>query len=303
MRIFSSLSQEHYNEKPLAIALGYFDGLHLGHRAVIQKVLDLKKDGFVPAVFTFSIDNNQKVKENGFLYPFEQRLLMLEELGVEVLLCPQFSEFSNFEPTKFVELLATNFNVQFISCGEDFSFGKNKKGNIQTLENLSGKFDFTLKTTPSLKLKGKRVSTSQIKQYLAQGLVQEANEMLGSPYFVKQTVVKGKQLGRTIERPTINQHFHQGQFVPKFGAYSSIAKTEEGTYFCSSNIGMRPTVGGEFPICETYLMDFAGDLYGQTIGVYFFEFIREEKKFNNLEEIKDNVLEIAKHSQAKNYSI
>lgn len=303
MKTFSSLQQNTNENKPVAIALGYFDGVHIGHRAVIKKAVLQKQKGFTPAVFTFDLETEFTKRSGGCLYPVKQRLNQLETLGAEMVLCPDFSDFAGMQPKEFVQCLAQNFQVKYIACGDDFTFGKNKSGNVALLKELAKEFAIAVEVVPPVTLNGERVSSTKIKEYLQEGKVEKANEMLGSPYCMWAEVVKGRQLGRTVDRPTINQHYQNGQFITKFGAYASVAKVDNKTYFSASNIGVRPTVGGSFPVCETHMLEFNRELYGETVSVYFFEFMRAEQKFNSLEEIKENVTDIANHSRDMNFSV
>lgn len=303
MKEYLSLDDTYTGEKPLAIALGFFDGIHLGHRHVINHAMAKKEEGFLPAVFTFSHTKTNFNKNNGFIYPLSYRKKQIEQLGAGVLLCPPFESFLGLSPEEFINKLAANFRVKHIVCGDDFTFGKNKAGTPSLLKKLGQELGITVEIVPPFLLEGERVSSTKIKGCLLSGDIKKANAMLGAPYCMSGVVKKGKQLGRTVDRPTANQHFEEDQLIPRFGAYSSVAVVQNKEWFCSSNIGLRPTVGGEYPICETYLLNFKGQLYGTYLEVYFFEFMRPEMKFDSLEDIKQNVTDIAEHARKKGYRV
>lgn len=300
---YLSFADTHSPQAPLAIALGFFDGVHLGHRAVISHIFQRENAHLVPAVFTFSLKGGGLEKKREWIYPLAYRKKQLADMGVQVLLCPDFSEFANLSPREFVQILAQRFHVAFITCGADFTFGKNRSGDVDTLAQLCEEFGIRLQVAAPLLQEGKVVSSSAIKEHLRKGEFGAANQLLGSPYCMYATVVRGRQLGRTVERPTINQHFEEGQLIPFYGAYASVVLLDGERKFGSSYIGVRPTVDGKEPFCETFILDYQGDLYGKVVPVYFFQFMRPEMKFPSLDAMKEDILNIALYAQAQDFQV
>ena len=274
----------------VAIALGFFDGMHIGHKKVLNSMMKSTQDS-IKAVFTF--DNKEKNKKTGTIMTFETKKIAMEKMGIDLLLCPNFDDFKKINPEKFVEILSEKFGVTSIFCGSDFTFGENRSGNIHNLKVFGEKYNIKINIIEPVVVGGEPVSSTRIKKHLLNGEIKQANELLGYTYNINAEVVKGKQLGRTIERPTINQRFENGQLIPKYGAYASVTKHGTGRYYSSSNIGVKPTVGSDEALLETFILDFNQDVYGEEITVYLLDYIREEKKFNSLEDLKDNILDIA----------
>jgi len=279
-----------------AIALGFFDGVHNGHHRVIANTI---LDGYGSAVFTFP----SKMDKRKILMPYEQKLDLIRQTGVKQIISPTSLAFRNLSGEEFVNLLYRELNVRRISCGYDFVFGKNRSCNINDLREICKKNNIHLDIVEPVTIENIPVSTTKIKECIENGNIVFANKLLGYNYFIEATVEMGLQIGRTIERPTINQHFLENQIIPKFGAYATVTLVDGKLLPSATNVGVKPTIVGERePLCETYILNYDGDLYGQKIKVYFFEYIRGEKKFDSLEELKDNILQIAGYSKNSNFS-
>ena len=209
-----------------AVALGFFDGLHIGHAAVVSRTLSYQQEGLCPCVFTFTMDGGHPAAKSSAnaLTTERQKEQLLESWGVRLVLCPDFSEFHAMEPESFVdEILVRRLNANAACCGEDVRFGKKAAGDVGQLAALCQARGIRLDVVPPVTFEGERVSSTRIRSLLGEGRVADANRMLGRAFGYDFTVVRGKQLGRKLDSPTINQRLPDG-FVPlRHGVYASVS--------------------------------------------------------------------------------
>lgn len=278
-------------EGELAAALGSFDGLHLGHRQVIGNTLSVP--GLRPAVITFQQNPSVSLQKKPvpLLTTNEQKLALLKEMGVEVVYLLSFEQIRDMEPEDFVEALYRVCRVRALSCGFNFRFGKNGRGDAGLLKELCREKGIELSVTPPVSVAGETVSSTRIRACLEQGDVQQAGQLLGRPFGYDFEVTHGRQLGRTWGTPTINQPFPAGYVLPRFGVYASLVEVEGQKYYGVTNIGVKPTVGSDCALSETWIPEFSGDLYGKKVPVELLDFIRPERKFDSLEQLKNEILE------------
>ena len=278
-------------EGELAAALGSFDGLHLGHRQVIGNTLSVP--GLRPAVITFQQNPSVSLQKKPvpLLTTNEQKLALLKEMGVEVVYLLPFDRIRDMEPEDFVEALYRICRVQALSCGFNFRFGKNGRGDAGLLKELCREKGIELSVTPPVSVAGETVSSTRIRACLEQGDVQQAGQLLGRPFGYDFEVTHGRQLGRTWGTPTINQPFPAGYVLPRFGVYASLVEVEGQKYYGVTNIGVKPTVGSDCALSETWIPEFSGDLYGKKVPVELLDFIRPERKFDSLDQLKNEILE------------
>lgn len=278
-------------EGELAAALGSFDGLHLGHRQVIGNTLSAP--GLRPAVITFQQNPSVSLQKKPvpLLTTNEQKLALLEEMGVEVVYLLPFDRIRDMEPEDFVEALYRVCRIRALSCGFNFRFGKNGRGDAGLLKELCREKGIELSVTPPVSVAGETVSSTRIRACLEQGDVQQAGQLLGRPFGYDFEVTHGRQLGRTWGTPTINQPFPQGYVLPRFGVYASLVEVEGQKYYGVTNIGVKPTVGSDCALSETWIPEFSGDLYGKKVPVELLDFIRPERKFDSLDQLKNEILE------------
>lgn len=278
-------------EGELAAALGSFDGLHLGHRQVIGNTLSAP--GLRPAVITFQQNPSVSLQKKPvpLLTTNEQKLALLEEMGVEVVYLLPFDRIRDMEPEDFVEALYRVCRVRALSCGFNFRFGKNGRGDAGLLKELCREKGISLSVTPPVSVAGETVSSTRIRACLEQGDVQQAGQLLGRPFGYDFEVTHGRQLGRTWGTPTINQPFPAGYVLPRFGVYASLVEVEGQKYYGVTNIGVKPTVGSDCALSETWIPEFSGDLYGKKVPVELLDFIRPERKFDSLDQLKNEILE------------
>lgn len=280
---------------PTAVAVGYFDGVHIGHRKVISQAVALRESGLVPAVFTFSVNaNRDAVKPAGMICSFEQKEALLEECGAEYVYSPDFASFKDLSPEEFVDkILVDKFSAGAVCCGEDFRFGRGGSGSVHDLRRLCTARGIRLVLVEPVTEGGRVVSSTRIRSLISEGDMTGAARLLGRQYRLSTEVVSGKKLGRTINFPTINQFFPAEQQPPKNGVYATICHIDGKRFIGATNVGTRPTVAGEEINAETFILDFEGDLYGKTVSVDFHGFLRGEKKFSGVEELRRAISDAA----------
>ena len=283
--------KEYFAGQKTAVALGAFDGLHIGHRAVIQYAV---QSGFLPVVFTFR-DNPMEVLGGPvrYLTTVEERLHILESWGVQAVVMPEFSEVAGWPAERFMQMLFEDLGAQVLSCGDDFRFGRGAEGRVDTLRQACAVHGAVLHVTRSVLWQGETVSATRIRDALEKGDAKAAATMLGRPFGFEFEVVHGNHLGRTIGIPTINQHFPAQFVLPRFGVYATAVHVGGKVYGGVTNVGVKPTVGSDRALAETWIQDFSGDLYGSTLRLEFLEFLRDERKFPSLEALREAILEDA----------
>lgn len=285
-----------------AVALGKFDGIHIGHQLLIDGLVREQQMGKRALVFTFG-DNPTSVLGSGSkksIYTPEEKAMYFEKLGVDVLLeYPFTKEFASCSPEDFVKgCLVEQLGAGSIYVGEDFHFGRGRSGNVRLLKQFGEEYGFTVHAIPKKTQHGKVVSSTLIRDMLETHF-SVANELLGNPYFVYGEVVHGNHLGHTIGFPTINQRIPERKLIPAYGVYASRIWIDGVYYNGISNLGQKPTIAGEHQVgLETYILDFSGDLYGRALQVELLFFIRPEEKFSDIDELKlqiQNDIESMKH--------
>ncbi len=275
------------------MAMGFFDGVHLGHRYVLEKVYALAYKGYSPVIFTFEPEA-VKIKASGsigYIYTAGEKQRIFERCGFSSVYSPAFQEICNLSGEEFAErILAGKMNAAAVCCGEDFRFGKDAVCGIEELRNFGEKYGFDVCTAKKVKLGGTVVSSGEIRRCLINGDIEQANLFLDRPYTIDKKVVHGASLGHTIGFPTANQLYEKGQLVPKFGVYASETEVNGKLYPSMTNIGIKPTVdySGQ-PLAETYISGFSRDIYDTRIQVRLKRFIRPEQKFSCVEELKNQI--------------
>ena len=276
-----------------AAALGIFDGVHLGHRAVINRAVEIACiNGVIPAVFTFDTATVTSKGRTDHLFPTGIKHSVITELGAEKILSMPFESLKNYTAEEFVrEILCGELNAAYAVCGEDFRFGRNASGNTDTLKELGKKYGFEVDIVPAVKDEnGHRVSSTFIRKLLAEGDIREANRLLGSPYSFKLKVENGFRIGRTLNFPTVNQYFEKGQAPLCYGVYASRAEYGGKSYPAVTNIGMKPTVANtDVPLAETHIIGFEGDIYGEEVKISLLAFLRPEIKFDCIDDLKRQI--------------
>ncbi|MGK7945386.1 MAG: bifunctional riboflavin kinase/FAD synthetase [Microcystaceae cyanobacterium] len=283
---------------PTAIALGNFDGLHLGHQEVLRPILTTPNTSIDPTVVTFDPHPQEYFsgESRQLLTPFAEKADILDQLGIKQwVLLPFNQNLATLSPEQFFQaILVAQLQAKQISVGQDFCFGYQRKGDTRKLEELGQLFGVDVHITPLKLEKGSvRISSSLIRQALAKGDLTQANQMLGRNYRLLGKVVKGQQLGRKIGFPTANLDIAKDKLLPRYGVYGARVKVENDTNIMlgAVNIGQRPTVNGLFPTVEVHILDWQGDLYEQKLTVSLDRFIRPEQKFSGIEALKEQIKE------------
>ncbi len=286
---------EFYLDRPSAVSLGKFDGLHRGHQKLIGHVLAQKKEGLQAVIFTFEKNPTRILAGLSAknIMTNEERRKMLERSGIDELFeCPFVPELSHMEPERFVrEVLVGRLKAAFVAVGRDFRFGFQRKGDSGLLSRLGEELGFQVEVVEKEQSHGRDISSTYIREALHEGNLPLANELLGYRYFVSGEVLHGRKIGRTLGLPTTNLLPPLDKLLPPNGVYLTRTLMEEGDCYGITNIGYKPTVGGETRKgVETFLFDYDGDLYGKRLKVEFLEFERNEQKFSSLEELKARIL-------------
>lgn len=285
-----------FNGGKSAVALGFFDGLHLGHTKVIVQALLQELTPLIPIVFTFSGKSVlPKFRQREDIISHDLKLELLEKMGVKHIYAPDFDDVKDMTAEQFVEeILVNRLNAGFVSCGYDFRFAKGGTADADTLRELCGSRGIELCVVPAVKIDGETVSSTLIRQLIKSGDIEKANLLLGYELTYSLEVVHGKQNGKKMGFPTINQTIPEGMTVPRQGVYKSLTGVGGTGYPSITNIGVKPTIGleaGEVrkPVMETHIIGFDGDLYGEKISVSLLSYMREERKFSGLQELSEQL--------------
>lgn len=279
-------------------ALGFFDGVHLGHQALLTACRHLaQRTGARPGVVTFTSHPQALTagKAPGLINTPDDRARLLLSFGITELTFLNFDEDLRSRPWQaFLEELICKDAAGFV-CGDDFRFGYRGEGNAKLLADFCRERDLPYAIVPGQTLEGTRISSTHIRGLLQQGDIESANRFLGHMHMLTGQVVEGQQLGRTMGVPTANLRLPEEVICPRHGVYACSAWVDGQLYAAVTNIGTRPTVEGQDVTVESWLLDFQGDLYGKVICLFFHKFLRPEQKFDSLESLK---LQIQKDAQA-----
>ena len=283
---------ENYTENtPKVLSLGMFDGVHFGHISIINLLKSLaQENNLETAILTFwphprkVFNPNDEIK---LLNTLNEKLNLLENANLDVVFLKSFDEnFRNLTGEEFIrQILIEKLNVKHIIIGHDHVFGKNKSGNFELLQKLSKELDFVVQQLDAVKEGEFNISSTKIRNCLANGNIIGANKMLGYHYSVSGKVIDGKKLGRTIGYPTANIEVDELKLLPKKGAYIVEVYVKNKFYKGMLSIGTNPTVNGDKLTVEVYILDFNKDIYGEEITVKFRDFLHEEIKFESLEKL------------------
>lgn len=275
-----------YIKEDSAITLGKFDGLHRGHQKLISRIRQLESKGYKSAVFTLN-----SRREKGLLLTDEERRNHLERMGISYLIdCPFVTEIAGMAPEEFVKsILVDKLHARRLVVGEDFRFGHNRAGDCRTLQKLQETYGFQVEVVSKESYEGREISSTYVREALAEGNMELVRRLLGYSYYVTGEVLHGRRLGRGLGIPTTNLVPTTRKMLPPNGVYASVTVLDGEEYPGITNIGYKPTVGADFKGVETYLFDFDKDLYGETIQVKLKKFERPEQRFDSLEELKSTM--------------
>ncbi len=276
-----------YTNKKTAVALGSFDAIHKGHIAIICEAVNYaKQNDMLSLVQLFEVPP-AVIGGAMAINSFEKRIEIIEKLGVDMVVTESFDQdFKNTNYTDFVtDYLKNRYNSGVVIAGENYRFGHLAKGDAQKLTELCERCGIDAKILACLKLDGV-ISSTRIREYIKQGEVETAATLMTRPYSISGEVIRGRAVGHSIGFPTANINIPQGKIVPKDGVYKSRVKIGTQAFDGITNVGAKPTVECDERNIETYIKDFSGNLYGQTIEVEFLKRIRDTKKFESLAKLK-----------------
>ena len=289
------------------IALGFFDGVHTGHGALLSLCAQRARErNAVPSAFTFDVSPSSLILHTPvplLTTPTDRAGLMRRCYGIQDVIIAHYDErMMKMGWREFVtQLLVAQHNAVHLVVGHDFHFGYKGEGNPQLLQGLCARLGVGCDVVPAVVKDGITISSTYIRTLVAQGEMARANSFLGHPFTFTSTVAHGKKLGTTLGFPTVNLKLAPGLLIPAHGVYATRVVLENGdSYAAVTNVGIRPTIDdGDSLTIEGFLLDFDGDLYGQTLRMEFYDFVRPERKFSSLQELTDEVMRNAR--QVRDY--
>lgn len=279
--------------KNSVVVLGNFDGVHSAHKMLIEKAKNVaRENNLAMVIYTFS-EHPKKFFGSSveILTTNNEKEKLFELLGADVLVYQKpDKDFLNLSPEKFVENVVVNkLDAKFVVVGKHYTFGAKAMGTSSVLENLNKQYGIKTYVEELLKIDNQVVSSSEIRNYLKNGEISKANEMLGREFSIEGEVVHGNHLGTGIGFPTANINFESNKIVPKYGVYAGKALVDDKEYNSIINIGIKPTVGGENPLLEAHILDVNADFYGKVITFRLLGFLRDERKFEDLTALKKQI--------------
>ena len=306
MRIIHSAHELQPGGRKVCLAIGFFDGVHLGHQQIIrQTITDAGQHQAIALVITFDRHPNTIVAPQHIpplIYSLSQKLRAIESLGADTVLLVRLDEpFSQQTGEAFIRGLARDLgSIQSICVGANFVFGHKRAGNVQLLKKLGAELNFTVHGLAAVSLDGKAVSSTRVREAIAAGDLDGASQMLGRAYSLSATVVRGDGLGRQLGFPTANLEA-SGLALPPKGVYAALAQADGHSLHAVVNIGHRPTLQNPNPQLrvEAHLLDFQRDLYGQELEITFLEKLRDEKKFDSLDALRSQIASDIAQAQAR----
>lgn len=273
------------------VAIGKFDGLHKGHRVIIDKLIDESKYESKSVVITFT--NNPKIilenKLDENIFTLEEQIYYFEKHGLDILVVlPLSEEILKIEAVDFIKkILVDSLGVKKIICGSDFRFGKARKGDIELLKELGNEYNYQVEKVEKIFCNEEEISSSKIREMLKSGDVENANRLLGHEFSFVGKIIHGQELGRTINVPTANMMYEKGKIIIPFGVYYSYAYIDGKLYKGVTNVGNKPTVEGDHQLgVETFFIDYSGDLYSRVMEINLIKYMRPEKKYKDFQELK-----------------
>ncbi len=275
---------DNVDNQPTALALGMFDGIHIGHKAVLQTAID---SGLFPIAVTFF--DTQKNKTDLLMSPQKKKDALLG-MGFKQVVMMNYDAVRSWLPLPYLSSLRMNFNPELICCGDNFHFGINASGDVSILENYCHSHGIKTKIVHAVKDEnGNLVTSTNIRKMIMNGRVEEANKLMNNNFSFTQTVMRGDGIGHKLGFPTINQELPLELVVPKFGVYATKVSVNDQVFDAVTNIGIRPTRPSTTPICETHIIGFDGDIYDSAVTVRLERFIREEQKFETTEQLAEAI--------------
>lgn len=284
------------NANRTAVALGNFDGMHVGHMAVLEAAKSFESEGLLPVAVLFDEHSLKAItgKAPAMLMTVTERNRIINENGlrIETLI---FNEIRDLSPSDFVEkILVGRLGAAAVCCGYNYRFGKGASGTAQTMSEICGRLGLKCRVSGEVDVDRCAVSSTKIRGFIENGEIEKANKMLGRPFGFSSRVIDGDKRGRVLGFPTINQIIPEELAMPRFGVYQSVVTVKGEKFKGVTNVGRRPTVGTEKILSETHILDFDRDIYGENVDVRLIKFIRPEKKFSSFDELARQIKSDAK---------
>lgn len=284
------------NANRTAVALGNFDGMHVGHMAVLEAAKSFESEGLLPVAVLFDEHSLKAItgKAPAMLMTVTERNRIINENGlrIETLV---FNEIRDLSPSDFVEkILVGRLGAAAVCCGYNYRFGKGALGTAQTMSEICGRLGLKCRVSGEVDVDRCAVSSTKIRGFIENGEIEKANKMLGRPFGFSSRVIDGDKRGRVLGFPTINQIIPEELAMPRFGVYQSVVTVNGEKFKGVTNVGRRPTVGTEKILSETHILDFDRDIYGENVDVRLIKFIRPEKKFSSFDELARQIKSDAK---------
>lgn len=290
MQIIEYPIKEKINIPKCVLALGFFDGVHLAHRDLLCRAKKIANErGLAFGVFTFGSGGAIK---NGTarLYEDSEKAEIFASLGADLTVISDFGAISGSSPEEFVkDILVRDLNCALCVAGFNFRFGKGAKADSNTLKELMLECGGDAIILEEITVDGKTLSATLIRGLISDGKIEDANRYLGSPYYIKGRVLHGRRDGHKLGFPTANINIDEGRIIPRLGVYRTAMVIDEKIYSCVSNVGTCPTFDGQGIRLETHIIGFEGDLYGREMCIYLLGFLRDERKFDSLEELSAQI--------------
>jgi|TARA_B100002003_G_C14115029_1_gene536340 riboflavin kinase/FMN adenylyltransferase len=277
------------------VTIGNFDGVHKGHQAILKQVKDKAGELGAPSML-ICFEPQPKEFFNEHLAParltrFREKVELLEACGIDLVLCLRFNEETRtISAQQFMDILTNDIKVRALFVGDDFQFGHDRSGGYDLLQSIGEQHGFPVTNLNTMTYESRRVSSTHIRECLSRGDFAAAEEMLGHPYAITGKVIYGRQVGRTIGVPTANIHLHRYR-APIEGVYAVEIQGLDAEYVGVANVGVRPTFEEEMlkPVLEVHILDFDQDIYGKFVKVIFMNKVREEKKFDGIDQLKSAI--------------
>lgn len=284
------------NANRTAVALGNFDGMHVGHMAVLEAAKSFESEGLLPVAVLFDEHSLKAItgKAPAMLMTVTERNRIINENGlrIETLV---FNEIRDLSPSDFVEkILVGRLGAAAVCCGYNYRFGKGASGTAQTMSEICGRLGLKCRVSGEVDVDRCAVSSTKIRGFIENGEIEKANKMLGRTFGFSSRVIDGDKRGRVLGFPTINQIIPEELAMPRFGVYQSVVTVKGEKFKGVTNVGKRPTVGTEKILSETHILDFDRDIYGENVDVRLIKFIRPEKKFSSFDELARQIKSDAK---------
>ena len=287
----SKIFDKHKESKPSIVTIGTFDGMHKGHITLLAEMTKIAKD-LIPIVISFNRSPKDIInkKDSKMILQITEKQKMIEDMGIEKLISINFdSEIQELNCKDFIKILKDSLNIKVLTLGEDTLLGKDRKGYKNGLIEILNDFDASLIPISNKKEKESKISSSQIKKSISEGDITKANSLLGRNFFISGKVLEGKKIGSTLGYPTANIQYNNNLIIPKDGVYKTETYVNGNTYLSATSIGDNPTFNGSEKTIETFIIDFKEDIYNKNIKVSFLKFIRDQKRFNDVESLKKHM--------------